>query len=107
LELSRIYILYFIPIVCLRIVYINSIIHFSILSKAWRGITWCSAAAACADSGVTGVIIVVVPIISLYTDLLRQCKIAGVMGAEWEGRRPIEHASIILVTPESAIKKGF
>ena len=54
-----------------------------------------------------GVSIVVVPLNSLREDLKVRCDRAGIKCAEWKGDRPAYWASIILVTPESAVTKAF
>lgn len=60
-----------------------------------------------AASSKEGVSIVVVPLISLREDLRNRCKQAGITCAEWDGKSPPFWASIILVTPESAVTKAF
>jgi superfamily II DNA helicase RecQ len=61
-------------------------------------------AAASQDGGVT---IVIVPLTALRADLKDRCDRLGIRCAEWDGRRPPYWASIVLVTPESAITKAF
>ena len=60
-----------------------------------------------AASSREGVSIVVVPLISLREDLRDRCSQAGIRCAEWDGRSPPFWASIVLVTPESAVTKAF
>ena len=59
--------------------------------------------AACTD----GVTVVVVPLVSLRADLARRCKQAGIECVEWDSNRPHEGASIVLVTPEAAVRSPF
>jgi superfamily II DNA helicase RecQ len=54
-----------------------------------------------------GCTVVVVPLIALRRDLEQRCKRAGISCVEWESRRPPDEASIVLVTPESALSKEF
>ena len=58
----------------------------------------------CSRDGVT---IVIVPLNSLREDLQQRCTKAGIRCVEWNGKRPSYWASIILVTPESAVTKAF
>ena len=51
--------------------------------------------------------IVVVPMTALRADMKRRCDETKIRCAEWDSRRPPETASIVLVTPESAVTKGF
>jgi superfamily II DNA or RNA helicase len=60
--------------------------------------------AFCVSSSTTVVIIL---LCSLQDDLERRCKEACIEYVQWNGRRPHETASIVLVTPESAITKTF
>src|ERR1700712_1858487 len=50
-----------------------------------------------------GTTVVVVPLIALRGDLQQRCTKLGISCVEWESRRPPDDASIVLVTPESAI----
>ncbi|OJJ78410.1 uncharacterized protein ASPGLDRAFT_97152, partial [Aspergillus glaucus CBS 516.65] len=50
-----------------------------------------------------GTTVVVVPLIALRGDLQQRCAKLGIPCVEWESRRPPDEASIVLVTPESAI----
>lgn len=61
-------------------------------------------AAVSPDGGVT---IVIVPLTALRADLKDRCDRLGIGCAEWDGRRPPYWASIVLVTPESAVTKAF
>ena len=54
-----------------------------------------------------GTTVVVVPLIALRGDLQQRCTRLGISCVEWESRRPPEEASIVLVTPESAITDDF
>ncbi|KAJ5863522.1 uncharacterized protein N7529_001349 [Penicillium soppii] len=54
-----------------------------------------------------GVTVVVVPLIALRGDLVHRCRQLGIACVEWESRRPADQASIVLVTPESAITEDF
>ena len=60
--------------------------------------------AYCVSGGTT---VVIVPLCSLQEDLERQCREARIECVQWDSRRPHETASIVLVTPESAITKTF
>jgi superfamily II DNA helicase RecQ len=55
----------------------------------------------------TGVTVVVVPLISLKDNLRDCCRRAGIECVEWDSSRPSEWASIVLVTPESAVSESF
>lgn len=55
----------------------------------------------------TGVTVVVVPLVSLRGDLKRRCEEVGIDCVEWSSRRPNEWASVVLVTPESAVGEAF
>jgi superfamily II DNA helicase RecQ len=57
---------------------------------------------AWAESG--GTTVVIVPLIALRYDMQRRCHALGISCAEWEsGRWPPDAASIVLMTPESAL----
>ena len=60
-----------------------------------------------ARSSREGVSIVIVPLNSLREDLKQRCDKAGISCAEWDGKKPSYWASIMLVTPESAVTKAF
>jgi len=60
--------------------------------------------AYCVSRGTT---VVIIPLCSLQEDLERRCRDARIECVQWDSRRPHETASIILVTPESAITKTF
>src|SRR5699024_9816498 len=54
-----------------------------------------------------GTTVVVVPLIALRGDLQRRCAAFGISCVEWDSRRPPDEASIVLVTPESALSVDF
>jgi superfamily II DNA helicase RecQ len=54
-----------------------------------------------------GVTVVVVPLIALRGDMVHRCRQLGISSVAWESRRPADQASIVLVTPESAITEDF
>jgi len=54
-----------------------------------------------------GVTVVVAPLNALRDDLQDRCDQLGIPCANWDGRRPPYWARIVLVTPESAVTKGF
>lgn len=54
-----------------------------------------------------GLTVVVVPLLALRADLLARCTTLGISCVEWESRRPPDEASIVLVTPESALTEDF
>ena len=60
-----------------------------------------------ASIGSDGVTVVVVALISLRQDLRRRCDDAGIRCVEWDGMQPDFQASIVLVTPESAVSESF
>src|SRR5690606_14673980 len=60
--------------------------------------------AYCSPDGVT---VVVVPLVALREDLHRRCKRAGIDAHVWHSQGPNRGASIVFVTPESAVTKGF
>jgi superfamily II DNA helicase RecQ len=60
--------------------------------------------AYCVPGGVT---IVIAPLVSLKDDLQRRCEEFKIDSTIWSSRRPNRTASVILVTPESAVSKGF
>lgn len=60
--------------------------------------------AYCVHGGTT---VVIVPLCSLQEDLERRCKESRIECVQWDSRRPHETASIVLVTPESAVTKTF
>src|SRR5450432_4675332 len=60
--------------------------------------------AYCVSGGTT---VVIIPLCSLQEDLERRCKEARIECVQWDSRRPHETASIVLVTPESAVTKTF
>jgi superfamily II DNA helicase RecQ len=54
-----------------------------------------------------GTTIVVVPLVALQGDLQERCEKAGISSVVWSSRQPYESASIVFVTPESAVSKTF
>jgi superfamily II DNA helicase RecQ len=54
-----------------------------------------------------GTTIVVVPLIALWADMTWRCQELGISCVLWESRRPPDAASIVLVTPESAVSPDF
>ncbi|CAI7613116.1 unnamed protein product [Penicillium viridicatum] len=54
-----------------------------------------------------GTTVVVVPLLALRGDLHHHCKELKLSSIEWESRRPVNSASIVLVTPESALTEDF
>jgi len=56
------------------------------------------------DSGTT---IVIVPLTALQSSLQQRCQRAGIPSVIWDSGRPSQVAPLILVTPESALTKGF
>ena len=60
--------------------------------------------AFCSSGGTS---IVVVPLVSLQGDLKRRCDESGISCSIWRSGRATEAASIVLVTPETALTKGF
>ena len=63
-----------------------------------------SAACAAAASGLT---VVVVPLVSLRGNIKDRYDELGIECVEWSGRRPHEWASVVLVTPEAAVRESF
>jgi len=60
--------------------------------------------AYCSPDGVT---IVIVPLVALRQDLHERCKRAGIDAHIWQSRGANRAASLVFVTPESAVTKGF
>jgi RecQ family ATP-dependent DNA helicase len=60
--------------------------------------------AFCSPDGVT---IVIVPLVSLRGDLYNRCMKSGIEAHVWQSRQGNWAASIVFVTPESAVTKGF
>ena len=60
-----------------------------------------------ASCGHGGVSIVVVPLIALRQDMRQRCQRMRITCVEWSSRRPPESASVVLVTPESAVSEDF
>jgi hypothetical protein len=60
--------------------------------------------AYCVPGGVT---IVIAPLVSLKDDLQRRCEELQIDSTIWESQRPNRVASVIFVSPESAVSKTF
>ncbi|KAJ0328460.1 hypothetical protein COL922a_013181 [Colletotrichum nupharicola] len=60
--------------------------------------------AFCSPDGVT---VVITPLVALRTDMHMRRVRAGITSHVWQGRKHNQAASIVFVTPESAIAKGF
>jgi superfamily II DNA helicase RecQ len=60
--------------------------------------------AYCSPEGVT---VVIVPLVALRTDMYERCQEAGISTHIWQSQGPSRIASLVFVTPESAITKGF
>ena len=54
-----------------------------------------------------GVSIVVVPLKGIRSDMSHRCEQLGIRWAVWDGFRPVDGASIVLVTPEKAASPEF
>ncbi|KAH2219344.1 hypothetical protein KXV37_002714 [Aspergillus fumigatus] len=54
-----------------------------------------------------GTTVVVVLLVALQADMQRRCQQLGISCVAWESRRPPDAASIVLVTPESAVSPDF
>jgi superfamily II DNA helicase RecQ len=54
-----------------------------------------------------GLTVVVVPLVALREDMQRRCNDLNIKCAAWDWRRPPEDATIVLVTPESAVTTSF
>lgn len=54
-----------------------------------------------------GLTVVVVPLIALRTEFYERCIQMGISCAVWDSERPPDEASILLVTPESALTTSF
>ena len=54
-----------------------------------------------------GTTIVVTPLVSLQGNMQERCDTARISSVKWTSRNPHETASIVFVTPESAMTKGF
>jgi superfamily II DNA helicase RecQ len=51
--------------------------------------------------------VVVVPLVSLLSDLIRRCRQARLRVAQWGETKAVRQAQVVLVTPESAATKSF
>jgi superfamily II DNA helicase RecQ len=54
-----------------------------------------------------GTTVVVVPLVALQANMAQRCQQLGISCVVWESRRPPNAASIVLVTPESAVSPDF
>jgi hypothetical protein len=50
---------------------------------------------------------VVIPLIALRGDMMRRCRLLGILCAAWEGCYPPDTAIIVLVTPELVVGEEF
>ncbi|MGI4799967.1 MAG: DEAD/DEAH box helicase [Janthinobacterium lividum] len=60
--------------------------------------------AICAPDGLT---VVVVPLIALRQNMIKRCKELGIACGEWVAGKQFDNASMVFVTPESAVSPGF
>jgi len=51
--------------------------------------------------------IVIVPIVALRQDMCERSNEKGILCAEWDSKRPLYYACIILAMPESAVTLAF
>lgn len=58
-------------------------------------------------SGHESITIVVIPLISLCTDLKQRCLSQGIKCIEWNSRKPADNADILLIVPESINTTAF
>lgn len=54
-----------------------------------------------------GTTIIIVPLVALQADMMRRCQELSISYVAWESQQPPDAASIILVTPESAVSPNF
>jgi superfamily II DNA helicase RecQ len=54
-----------------------------------------------------GTTVVVILLIALRGDMMRRCKLFGILCVVWEGRRLPDAAAVVLVTSESAVGEEF
>ena len=54
-----------------------------------------------------GTTVVVVPLVALQTNLVERCSKKGILSLVWSSRRPHDTATLLFVTPESALTKAF
>jgi superfamily II DNA helicase RecQ len=55
----------------------------------------------------SGVTIVVVPLVALRFNMKDRCEQLGIVSAEWNSWRPHEWAQVVFVTPEAAVGEAF
>jgi superfamily II DNA helicase RecQ len=58
-------------------------------------------------SCLTGVTVVIVPLVLLRQDMKTRCDRAGIKCVEWDSRRPHKWAQVVLVTPKAAVGEAF
>lgn len=58
-------------------------------------------------SVLSGVTIVVVPLVALRFNMQEQCKQLGIVSAKWDSQQPQEGAQIMFVTPKAAVGEAF
>ncbi|KAH2278073.1 hypothetical protein KXW02_007004 [Aspergillus fumigatus] len=54
-----------------------------------------------------GTTIIMVPLVALRADMMWRCQELSISCVAWESQRPPDAASIMLVTPESAVSPDF
>lgn len=54
-----------------------------------------------------GTTIIIVPLVALQANMIRQCQELSISCVPWESWRPPNAASIMLVTPESVVSPDF
>jgi superfamily II DNA helicase RecQ len=54
-----------------------------------------------------GTTVVMILLIALRGDMMQRCKLLGILCAAWEGRRLLDVAAVVLVTPKSVVGEEF
>jgi superfamily II DNA helicase RecQ len=54
-----------------------------------------------------GVTVVIIPLVALCTDIYERCQEVGILIHIWQSQGLSRIASLVFITPESAITKGF
>ena len=54
-----------------------------------------------------GVLVIIIPLVLLRGDIKVRCDKAGIKCVEWDSQKLNNWASVVLVTLESAVSKGF
>lgn len=54
-----------------------------------------------------GTTIIIVPLVALQADIMQRCQELSISCVAWESQRPPNAASIMLVTPKSAVSPDF